>query len=101
MGAGVSWGEFSRLVERLMADPASWLHAELAGWEHPASREWIAAYQMHALSVQVNTKKPHRFLPAPWDPKPKKYGSAIDRGRFDALMAAQRARPVQVQTPTA
>ena len=88
-------------MDRLAADPATWLHAELNEWEHPVSHEWLALYQLHALDVQLHTKKPHRFLPAPFDPKPKKHGTPLSREAFDRLMEAQRARPAERQTPIA
>lgn len=77
LGEGLSWGEGLRLVKRLATDPASHLGAALAGWDYPASREAIAAWDLFDLThqiawVQGGKKGPRpKPYPRPWPDRTK------------------------------
>ena len=89
----MSWGEAIRLAAVLAADPSSQVGAAFAGWDYPASPEWMALHAMSSNFVATKTqRKPSlRVLPAPWDPKPVRWGTALSRDAFDATLAAHRA----------
>ena len=62
----MTWGEATRLVERLTADPGTWLCASLNGWAYPFSRqEQLLADLFDAFgSSKVGKKhKPHPLRP--------------------------------------
>ena len=89
----MGWGEAIRLAGVLVGDPSSQVGAAFAGWDYPATPEWMALHAMSANFVATKTqRKPSlRVLPAPWDPKPLRWGTPLSRAEFDAALAAHRA----------
>jgi hypothetical protein len=65
----ISYEEVARLVEVIVQDPESWLHARIADWRHPASRTVLTLADVYDLLVAVNNtkkgKKPKPY-PRPW-----------------------------------
>lgn len=72
----MSWGEASRLTEILMRDPSSWVAAELAGWQYPATRDGLTLRDLYDLQHQSKSKRKPKAYPRPWDKAPKKIGSS-------------------------
>lgn len=62
----MSWGEATRLLQVLAADPSSALCAALAGWQHPFSREALILADLFDLQ---HASKAKRGRPQPW-PRP-------------------------------
>lgn len=57
IGEAMTFGEALRLVDILTRDPDSWVHAALADWEHPASREFFVLADLFDAFVRANTPK--------------------------------------------
>jgi hypothetical protein len=64
----------SGLVTMLLSDTRSWLHAEVAGWEYPVSREWILQAQAFDLAHAAASKRRPKPLPRPWPENKTKMG---------------------------
>ena len=71
MGYGEAW----RLMRVLIADPSSQLAASLAGWEHPATRESLALYDLYDLQHASKAKRKPKPYPRPWVKKPRRIGA--------------------------
>lgn len=77
VGTELTITEAARLVELLTTDPTSQIHAALAGWEYPASREAIALADLFDAFTKANYKKSEPY-PRPWETKPK--GRTVGKG---------------------
>lgn len=54
------------LLETLRQDPTSWVHAAIAKWQWPASREFLALADVFDAIAKAHFKKPkpyHRPMP--------------------------------------
>lgn len=72
----MGWGEAYRCFELLARDPSSWVAAELAGWQYPASRELLALAEVVDVSGKAAWgKKWSKNYPRPWDERPKRHGT--------------------------
>ncbi|MDR0848076.1 MAG: hypothetical protein LBN10_03380 [Propionibacteriaceae bacterium] len=91
-------GEAIRLVERLSADPSSWLCASLNGWSRPISAETIVLADLYDLNVAIHTDpkrrgdvKPHPIRP--WTQvRCEHYGNTAGRTRTQIEELLARAR---------
>lgn len=75
------------LLRALLADPRSRVAADLAGWDHPVSREWMLLAQIHdvILDTTPGLKHPERHhVPRVWDGRRKRLGGG-KRTRSEAL----------------
>jgi len=76
------------LIQVLLRNPESWVHAALAEWDHPVSREWTVLAQIldviHASKVKRNVFKP---WPRPWPDSKTKIGGKrkVSRSIADVL----------------
>lgn len=88
--AEVDLDELILLVDVLLRDPTSWIHAAVAGWKHPISYEWTVLVALYDLFAQVHSgKKRPKPYPRPWkDPNVKSRGKA----RKDARDILKRAK---------
>lgn len=88
--AKVKFDELVLLVDVLLRDPTSWLHAAVAGWKHPISYEWTVNVATYDLLAQVYSgKRKPKPYPRPWkDPNVKAKGKA----RKDAREILKRAK---------
>ena len=69
IGLTVRYDEAFELVLSLSADPSSWLHASMLGWEFPVTRG--EAYTLDLIDVQLARALGDKFKPSPrpWDKK--------------------------------
>lgn len=69
IGERVSYEEAVALVDILILEPESWLHARYYDWKHPSTRAAIVLSDIYDLTVAVNTgkksQKPKPY-PRPW-----------------------------------
>ena len=72
---GMSWGEAWRLFLILGGDPSSHVAAALNGWQHPASRESLALFDLFDATVRANFRGKPRPYPRPWDQPPTRHGT--------------------------
>lgn len=70
----MSWGEATRLVGVLAADPSSALCAALAGWEHPFSREALILADLFDVQYASKAKRRPQPWPRPWNKRRRKWG---------------------------
>ena len=91
----MSWGEAIRLTNLLAADPSSHVAASLAGWEHPASREWLVLADLFDAFRVANFKKPAPY-PRPWSgAKRERMKPTVSQSDVvAALRAAGHAMPI-------
>lgn len=92
----MSWREALDLVTELAGDPSSHVAAALAGWQFPASREWLALKVMADNYVAAKTSRRGAKLHQMLDPtdKPKKHvgTAAMSTTDMQAVLAAHRAQ---------
>lgn len=55
------------LVHMLMRDPGSWLHAAVAGWDYPVSREWSVLVDLVDVQMASKSKRKPKPYPRPFD----------------------------------
>ena len=55
------------LVSVLRRDPSSWLGSAIENWDRPASYEWQILADNFDLLARVNSKRPPKGYPRPWD----------------------------------
>ncbi len=86
----VDFDELVLLVDVLLRDPTSWLHAAVAGWKHPISYEWTVNVATYDLLAQVHSGK---RKPKPY-PRPWKDSNTVVKGkaRKDARQILKRAK---------
>jgi hypothetical protein len=76
------------LVQMLLRNPQSWLHAAVAEWDHPVSREWTLLAQIHDITLGSKVKR-SVFKPwaRPWPEKKTKIGGkkTVRRSIADTL----------------
>jgi hypothetical protein len=84
----VSLGELWHLTVMLLSNPESRLHAAVAGWDYPVSREWILAADAFDLSHAVASKRRPKPLPRPWPEKRTKMGGKKTVRRSAAQVAS-------------
>lgn len=65
------FGEAIRHVETLSKDPESWVHAALAGWEHPAPLAFFVLADLYDAFAKVHLKRPEPY-PRPIPDKGKR-----------------------------
>lgn len=84
--------EAARLVSLLAEDPTSQVHAALAGWGYPVSREAMAVADLFDAFARANYKKFEPY-PRPWETKPKGRtvgkGTALTPAEFHAQWSAK------------
>lgn len=87
----MSWGEATRLLSILRADPSSAFAAALEGWDHPISREALILMDQFDLDVQINSDpkkgKPPRYRrPFPVEDKQRqRFGNTGGRTRAEVV----------------
>lgn len=59
--------ELVDLIDGLMHDPSSRLHAVVAGWDYPATREWMALVDLYDLQHAKASKRKPKPYPRPFD----------------------------------
>lgn len=69
LGDRVSYEEAVALLDMIILDPESWLHARLADWKYPTTRAAMVLADLYDLTVVVNSgkgKRPKPY-PRPWE----------------------------------
>lgn len=90
-------GEAVSLVQILLKDPTSWLHAAQAEWKHPVEREFFVLADLFDAFAKVNFKRP---TPYP-RPTPEKSKAVEQLGeRIDPLSLADVLRAFGRDVPT-
>lgn len=98
----MSYGEAIDHVGLLLQDPSSWIQASVAGWDHPASREWFVLADQFDAFVQANTPKGRKVEPyqRPLSDKTRpvdKIGEVIEpRDMADVLRGFGRNVPAEL-----
>jgi hypothetical protein len=96
IGEAMSFGEALQLIEILSQDPESWLRAGIAGWDHPASREFFALADLFDAFAKVNFKRPQPYQ----RPTPDKSTSVERLGeRIDPIDIADVLRAFGREVP--
>lgn len=95
----MTWGEAWHLFAELMADPASRLRAEIAGWDRPATATDMALWDLYDMLQAVNSRtgKPKAPHKRPWDARPHTYGvkpSKFTDAQRRAILAQRGGRDV-------
>lgn len=92
IGGSVRYDEAILLLSTLMRDPRSWVQAEIAGWEHPVSWEWITAVDLYDLQHSSKSKKKIKPYPRPWpdENKSRMGGDRKVRRTAEEVMAILR-----------
>jgi hypothetical protein len=87
----VDLDELLLIVDVLLRDPTSWLHAAVAKWKHPITHEWSVLVSMWELLAQVNTRKGRKAprFPKPW---PDPNSTSKGKTRRDARGILKRAK---------
>jgi hypothetical protein len=99
----MSWREAIDLTGELATDPSSHVAAAVAGWQFPASREWLALKVMADNYTSVKTSrrgaKLHQ-LPDPSD-KPKRHvgTAAMSTTDLQAVLASHRSQAADTAPP--
>lgn len=100
----MTWGEAVRLTRVLLQDPASHVHAALAGWAFPVSREWLVAADTYHAYLALRAANPERHrLTLPWDDTgtSRRHGTAsMAPEQLRAVLDAHRALPAEVEQGT-
>lgn len=76
------------MVRALLEDSRSRVAAHVAGWKHPASREWMILAQLHDTVIETThgVKSPEKYhLPRPWPAKGERLGGGSRRSAKEAL----------------
>lgn len=92
IGFSVRFDEAALLVVSLLRDTSSWLHAKLAGWEYPISREWLLTADLYDLQHASKSKRKTKPYPRPFS-RAKTYGGKHKNGKIRSkadLMALLR-----------
>ncbi|WP_104128003.1 hypothetical protein [Cryobacterium sp. Y57] len=96
IGYGIVYIEAWHLCKSLLKDPSSWLHAAVAGWEHPVSREWIILAQSFDLAHAAASKHRPKPMPRPWpDTKNKIGGKKMVRRSIEDVRAILRPQSTE------
>ncbi len=70
LGERVTYEEAALLLELMVQDPETWLHARIAEWKYPTTRAALILADTYDLLVMVNStkknKKPKPY-PRPWE----------------------------------
>jgi len=70
------WGEAWRLTQVLADDPSSHVAAAVAGWTHPATREWLALADLVDVYVGAHARKGSTATyPRPWSKRERAIGA--------------------------
>ena len=80
IGVSVRYDEAGVLVMSLLKDPESWLHATIANWEYPVTREWVLFADLWDLQAQSKSKKRIKPYPRPFSDT-KRYGGRAKNGK--------------------
>jgi hypothetical protein len=84
----MSIGEALLHVKTLAQDPTSWVHAALAEWEHPTSREFFVLADLFDAFAKVNFKRPTPY-PRPLPDKGKEqFGAPIEPAHMGDVLRA-------------
>lgn len=90
----VSVAEAWDLIQMLLRDPASRLHAAIAGWEYPVSREWLAlADSFDVQLAAISGKRKRKPYPRPFDSNKKRIGGTKKVRRSAEQVRALLDRP--------
>lgn len=82
------------LVQMLMRDPASRLHAAVAGWEFPVSREWMALTDLFDMQLSSKSRRKQKPYPRPFEAgKKSRIGGTKKVRRTPAELRALLALP--------
>lgn len=85
--------ELVELVRDLTHDPSSRLHAALAGWEFPVTREWMALADLFDMQLASKSKRKPKPYPRPFDKTKSRIGGTKRVSRTPAELRAILARP--------
>lgn len=90
----MAWHESWDLTQQLLSDPTSAVHAAVADWAHPTTREALVAADLFDLTASIASgKRQPKPYPRPWDPQPKRMGDTGGRTReqIEAILASLHA----------
>ena len=91
----MSWGEALRLYRILIADPSSQIAAAVAGWQHPASRELLALYDLFDSSEYGRVGRKARPAQRPWVANERKTrGRGVTREDLQQILSRARSEAV-------
>ena len=90
IGVGVRFDEAWDLILTLRADPASWFHAALSGWDYPLSYESIALRDLYDMQLQTKSKRKIKPYPRPWANSGKKLGGSNPKRTPSQVLAILR-----------
>lgn len=76
------------LVRMLLKEPNSWLHAEVAGWGNPVSREWMATVDLYDMQLATKSRRKQKEYPRPWSSNTVKIGGKKSAARTPAEVMA-------------
>lgn len=76
------------LVRMLLKEPASWLHAVIAGWANPVSREWMATVDLYDMQLATKSRRKQKEYPRPWASNTVKIGGKKSAQRTPAEVMA-------------
>jgi len=85
--------ELVDLIDGLMRDPSSRLHATLAGWEFPVSREWLLLADLFDMQLATKSKRTPKPYPRPLDKSKNRIGGKNKASHTMAEMRELLARP--------
>ena len=80
IGDKIRYDEAALLVVSLLKDPQSWLHATLAEWDYPISRDWLLLADLYDLQHASKTKRKPKPYPRPFS-NAKRYGGKRKNGK--------------------
>jgi hypothetical protein len=76
-----------------MAEPSSRLQAVVAGWEFPASREWLVFADLYDLQMAKASKRKPKPYPRPFDKSKTRIGGTKKIRRTQDELRALLALP--------
>jgi hypothetical protein len=90
LGRTTKWSEAQLLFAALIKMSESRLHAKLANWEYPVSREWALLRDIFDLQAAAQSKKRPKPYPAPWKQTTGKTMGKANQSRAHVLQQLQR-----------
>jgi hypothetical protein len=90
IGLSVSYPEAWDLILTLRADPSSWFHASISGWDHPLSYEAITLRDMYDMQLQLKSRRKIKPYPRPWSNAGKKFGASNSGRSAEQMLAILR-----------
>lgn len=92
IGTTIRYDEAWDLIETLLADPSSWLHASFADWAYPLSYEGIFLLDVFDIQQQaalnaIRKGKKFKAHPRPWPDRSKnKVGKPVSVAELRAKL---------------